>query len=103
MREAFMFDPEAVYALTGLSRATIYRRMRAGIFPPPVIHLAKLCGWYERDIMQWLAARETLTPRPGRKRREDRYTREATPWPRRRPRGSNYKPRQSNVPEAALC
>jgi prophage regulatory protein len=72
-REASMLDPQTVYALTGLNRSTIYRRIRDGIFPPPVFVLGKLLGWSEHDMEQWLAARETLTPRPGRRRREDKH------------------------------
>lgn len=40
---------------TGLSRATIYRRIAAGRFPPP-IDLGERCrGWYESEVDRWIA------------------------------------------------
>jgi prophage regulatory protein len=46
-----------VEALTGLSRATIYRHLRAGTFPRPIRLTDRLVGWLERDIEAWLASR----------------------------------------------
>lgn len=40
---------------TGLSRATINRRIAAGRFPAP-IKLADRCrGWYETEVDRWMA------------------------------------------------
>ena len=46
-----------VEALTGLSRATIYRHLRAGTFPRPIRLTDRLVGWLERDIEAWLTSR----------------------------------------------
>lgn len=45
-----------VEARTGLSRSTIYERIRAGTFPAPVSLGAKAVGWIEAEIDGWLAA-----------------------------------------------
>lgn len=44
-----------VEARTGLSRSTIYERIRAGTFPAPVSLGAKAVGWVESEISDWLA------------------------------------------------
>ena len=40
---------------TGLSRSTIYRRMRAGTFPLAVALGGRLVGWRLADIEEFLA------------------------------------------------
>ncbi len=46
-----------VEARTGLSRATIYRHMRAGAFPLPVNVGPKAVRWSETEIERWVASR----------------------------------------------
>ena len=41
----------------GLSRATIFRNVKAGSFPPSVKLTARTIGWYSTDIEAWIAAR----------------------------------------------
>lgn len=43
-----------VEARTGLSRSTIYRRMRAGTFPLAIPLGGRLVGWRAADIEQFL-------------------------------------------------
>ncbi|MDD2978062.1 AlpA family transcriptional regulator [Aquabacterium sp.] len=45
-----------VEARTGLSRSTIYDRVKAGTFPAPVSLGAKAVGWIESEIDAWLTA-----------------------------------------------
>lgn len=47
-----------VQARTGLARSSIYERVKAGTFPPPVRlgDGAKAVGWIEGEIDAWLAA-----------------------------------------------
>ncbi len=45
-----------VEARTGLSRSTIYDRMKAGTFPAPISLGAKAVGWIESEIDAWLNA-----------------------------------------------
>jgi prophage regulatory protein len=40
---------------TGLSRSTIYRRMCAGTFPPPIQLGGRMVGWRAADIERFLA------------------------------------------------
>jgi prophage regulatory protein len=40
----------------GLSRSTIYERIKAGTFPPPISLVAKAVGWIESEIDAWLSA-----------------------------------------------
>lgn len=46
---------KAVQARTGLSPATIYRREKAGTFPPKQDMGPKMVGWYESDVGEWVA------------------------------------------------
>lgn len=41
---------------TGLARSTIYDRIKAGTFPPPIALGAKAVGWIESEIDAWLTA-----------------------------------------------
>ncbi len=52
---------------TGLSRATVYRRVRAGTFPIP-LDLGSgqgnyQLGWLEEEIDEWVSARPRHVPR----------------------------------------
>lgn len=47
----------AVVAITGLSRSTIYSRVKALSFPSPVpLGSPRIVGWIESEIAQWQAA-----------------------------------------------
>lgn len=48
-----MLRVPAVMARTGLSRTTIYRRVRAGTFPAPVDLGNGLIGWTDEVIDTW--------------------------------------------------
>lgn len=45
----------------GLSRATIYKMVKAGTFPKPIKLGVRAVGWLETDIDEWLEQRELLT------------------------------------------
>lgn len=45
-----------VEARTGLSRSTIYERIKAGTFPAPISLGEKAVGWIEAEIDVWLNA-----------------------------------------------
>ena len=50
---------------TGLSRATVYRRIRAGTFPAPLDLGEGGCrslGWLEDEVDAWVAARPRHIP-----------------------------------------
>ncbi|MBR2656318.1 MAG: AlpA family phage regulatory protein [Loktanella sp.] len=46
-----------VEEITGLSRATIYRHVRSGGFPPPIQLTERLVGWLAADVEAWLVSR----------------------------------------------
>ena len=46
-----------VEAKTGLSRSTIYEKMKSGTFPKPVKLGPRAVGWLESDIDAWLEER----------------------------------------------
>jgi prophage regulatory protein len=46
-----------VEARTGLSRSTIYARIKAGTFPAPVSLGPRAVGWIENDVHRWLCDR----------------------------------------------
>jgi len=43
-----------VKARTGLSRSTIYLRIKEGTFPKPISLGARAVGWLESEIGEWL-------------------------------------------------
>jgi len=45
----------AVKSLTGLSRSSIYAKVRMGEFPQPVSIGVRSIGWIESEIQQWIA------------------------------------------------
>jgi prophage regulatory protein len=46
-----------VEARTGLSRSTIYDRMKEGTFPKPIVlGGGRAVGWLEQEISEWVAA-----------------------------------------------
>jgi prophage regulatory protein len=53
----------AVLALTGLSRVSVWRQVRAGQFPAPIELSANTIGWLENDIASWQASRPRRTYR----------------------------------------
>lgn len=53
----------AVLALIGLSRTSLWRRVKAGDFPPPVRLGGKgsrAVGWRREDVERWLAERPNV-------------------------------------------
>ena len=49
---------EEVSQLTGLARATIYKKVADGSFPPPIRLGTRSVGWRLSDIVGWLQAEE---------------------------------------------
>jgi prophage regulatory protein len=43
-----------VMRITALSRATVYRRIADGIFPPPVHLGGRACGWTPAALQAWI-------------------------------------------------
>ena len=56
MQAVFLRFPEVV-ELTGLSKATIYRQMKAGNFPKSVKLSERAVAWRRDDIEEWLRKR----------------------------------------------
>ena len=52
---ATILRPPEVLTRTGLSRTTIWRRVRAGTFPAPIELGENSIGWPESEITSWLA------------------------------------------------
>jgi prophage regulatory protein len=46
-----------VHALTGLSRTTVWRLVRAGRFPKPINPTPTTTGWFASEISEWLQGR----------------------------------------------
>jgi predicted DNA-binding transcriptional regulator AlpA len=49
-----------VLAICGMSRATLYREIKAKEFPAQVRLSARSVGWLEDEVMAWVAARLKL-------------------------------------------
>ena len=60
MENQMLRAPE-VMARTGLSRVTIWRRVRAGTFPAPVEIGINSIGWPATEISAWLDSRPRRT------------------------------------------
>ncbi|ART52414.1 hypothetical protein CBP34_13165 [Acidovorax carolinensis] len=43
-----------VMRITALSRATLYRRIAEGKFPPPVHLGGRACGWAPTELQAWI-------------------------------------------------
>ena len=52
-----------VMALTGLSRTTIWRRVKVGDFPAPVETTPDTIAWYRSEVETWMAKRPRRTYR----------------------------------------
>ena len=69
-----MPEPERILRMrtvlerTGLSRSTLYRKMRDGTFPKQVRISEHCCGWRESAINRWIADPSAIP----RKRRQKR-------------------------------
>ncbi len=64
MDEARIFRLPEVLERTGLCRTTIWRKVKAGTFPPPVKLGARAVGWRYSDIKQWLENLPEACPAP---------------------------------------
>ncbi len=47
----------AVKEITGLSRSSIYLRIKNSEFPKPISLGGRAVGWLENDIQKWLSER----------------------------------------------
>jgi predicted DNA-binding transcriptional regulator AlpA len=54
MVPAFFRLPD-VLRITGLSRPTLYRRIAAASFPPPVRLGGRTCGWARTELLSWIS------------------------------------------------
>ena len=55
-----------VEEITGMSRSSIYRLIRNGEFPPPVLVGPAAVRWRASDITTWLESRPIATSESGR-------------------------------------
>ena len=46
---------KSVLAVTGLSRSTLYRKVKKGTFPPKFKISTQCSGWYESAVKTWMA------------------------------------------------
>ena len=61
MQDHQMLRPPEVMARTGLSRTTIWRRVKAGNFPAPLVLGENSIGWTAQSIEDWLKSRPRRT------------------------------------------
>ena len=64
---SYMLRMPEVMARTGLSRTTLWRRMRAGTFPAATSLGENSIGWPESEIAEWLSSRPMVRYAPGPK------------------------------------
>ncbi len=51
---------------TGLSRTTIYERIKTGVFPKHISLGARSVGWLEHEIEAWIATRVQVSRTPAK-------------------------------------
>ena len=56
-----MLSAREVCARVGLHRTTIWKKVRAGTFPPPIELCDNKIGWPESSVASWLASRPRRT------------------------------------------
>ena len=56
-----MLRPKELPEVVGLSRVTIWRKVRDGTFPPPIELAENAIGWPEDIIDTWLESRPRRT------------------------------------------
>ena len=61
MQDHQMLRAPEVMARTGLSRTTIWRKVKDGSFPPPLVISQNSIGWPAKTIADWLASRPRRT------------------------------------------
>ena len=63
LEERRIIRRDEVSKLTGLARATIYKKVADGSFPAPIRLGARSVGWRLSDVIAWLAgAGEAMGP-----------------------------------------
>ena len=60
MRDRLLKRPE-VEAVTGMSRAAIYKQMRVGAFPRPVRISPGAVAWRESEVQEWIGGLQKAT------------------------------------------
>jgi prophage regulatory protein len=50
-----------VLHITGLSKSTIYAKIKEGTFPKQIILSVRSVGWFEHEIQDWLKSRASET------------------------------------------
>lgn len=65
------FSIEKVADLTGLTKATIYRYVNAGIFPRQLNLGGRRVAWREADVLAWMKSRAEKTPGNSRANRKE--------------------------------
>ena len=58
LEERRIIRMDEVSKLTGLAKATIYKKVSDGSFPPPIRLGARSVGWRLSDVVAWLQAPE---------------------------------------------
>ena len=55
----------AVLEITGISKSSLYRKVSAGTFPPPVRQGLRTVAWRESEVLAWIAGLPTRTQKHG--------------------------------------
>jgi len=67
MPNARLIKIKTVLEVCAVSRATLYRQIKAGYFPEPVRltggKSSRSVAWREEDVQNWIAARQTVNLR----------------------------------------
>jgi len=58
-RKKLLIKIKTVIELTGLSRATVYRKMEDGTFPKSVKLSTRAIAWHKSDIEAWIESLPT--------------------------------------------
>lgn len=53
-RERFMSNPEVQHVSGKLSRSTLWRLIKAGLFPAPILISKNRKAWLESEVQAWI-------------------------------------------------
>ncbi len=56
-----LLSQKQVTELTTLSKPSLYRLMKDGLFPPARQLSEKRVGWLQSDVMNWIESRAVIT------------------------------------------
>ncbi len=59
--EELLLKDKEVARMIGVSRGTLWRMVKAGLFPPPIRVGTRAVRWRLSEVLEWIASRPVAT------------------------------------------